>query len=170
MRHFAFIAPLAATLAVAASAQAMPSQPLPAAPTVSVVLGGDLVDEADKLGRRDVDRQVEDLVRSIDRELARSGALAGARINLVLTDLKPNRPTMQQATDRPGLSMFDSISIGGAAIEGEVITAAGERLPVRYSRYSTNITEVLGYDTWQDADRAFDRFAANLSRGRLVSR
>jgi hypothetical protein len=170
MRRFAFIAPLAATAAVAAAAHAMPSQPVPSAPTVSVAIGGDLVKEVDKLGRSEVDRQVEDLVRSIDRELARSGALPGAQINLVLTDLKPNRPTLQQATDRPGLSMFDSVSIGGAAIEGEVITAAGERLPVRYSRYSSNITEVFGYNTWQDADRAFDRFAANLSRGRLVSR
>lgn len=170
MRRFAFIAPLAATLAVAAAAQALPSQPTPAAPTVSVVLGGDLVDQADKLGRRDVDRQIEDLVRSVDRELARSGALPGAQINLVLTDLKPNRPTIQQAIDRPGLSIIDSVSIGGAAIEGEVVTAAGERLPVRFSRYSNSIQEVLGYDTWHDADRAFDRFAANLSRGRLISR
>lgn len=171
MRRFAFFAPLAATLAFAAVSQAEPAfQPIPTTPTVTVAIGGDLVKDAEKLGQRDVDQQISDLVRSVERELARSGALPGAQINLVLTDLKPNRPTMQQAVDRPGLSMFDSVSIGGATIEGEVITAEGERLPVRYSRYSTSIADVFGYNTWEDADRAFDRLATNLSRGQLVSR
>ena len=90
--------------------------------------------------------------------------------NLVVTDLKPNRPTMQQAIDRPGLSIQDSVSIGGATIEGEVVTADGQRLPVRYSRYSNSIADVFGYTTWSDAGTAFDRLAGNLSRGRLVSR
>lgn len=171
MRRFAFFAPLAATLAFAAVSHAEPlNQPTLSAPTVTVTIGGDLVDEAHKLGQREVDEQVDGLVRSVERELAGNGALSGARINLVLTDLKPNRPTFQQVTDKPGLSMFDSISIGGAAIEGEVITADGERLPVRYSRYSSSLADVFGYSTWMDATRAFDSFAVNLSRGRLVSR
>ncbi|CAN5432173.1 hypothetical protein BH10PSE1_BH10PSE1_20260 [soil metagenome] len=171
MRRFAFFAPLAATLALAAVAEAEPNnQPRTAAPTVTVTIGGDLSDDVEKLGRRDVDEQVDGLVRSVERELARSGALSGAQVNLVLTDLKPNRPTFQQASDKPGLSIFDSISIGGATIEGEVITAEGERLPVRYSRYSNNITDVFGFSTWWDADRAFDSFASNLSHGRPVYR
>lgn len=171
MRRFAFFAPLAATLAVAAATQAAPvSQPVPTAPTVTVSIGGDLVKDVAKLGQREVDQQIGDLVLSVERELARSGALPGARINLVLTDLKPNRPTFQQAVDRPGLSIIDSRSIGGATIEGEVITAEGERLPVRYSRYSNSLVDVVGYSTWEDADRAFDRLASNLSRGQLVSR
>jgi hypothetical protein len=65
---------------------------------------------------------------------------------------------------------MDSISTGGATIEGEVITASGERLPVRYSRFSSSLAEVYGYTTWQDADRAYDRLASNLVSGRLVSR
>lgn len=171
MRRFAFFAPLAATLAFAAVSQAEPAfQPIPATPSVSVSIGGDLIKDAEKLGQRDVDRQIADLVSAVERELARSGALPGAQVNLVLTDLKPNRPTYQQAVDRPGLSIFDSVSIGGATIEGEVITAEGERLPVRYSRYSNSIADVFGYNTWEDADRAFDRLATNLSRGQLVSR
>lgn len=171
MRRFAFIAPLAATLAFAAATQAEPAiQPVPATPTVTVSIGGDLVKDAEKLGQRDVDQQLSDLGRSVERELARSGALAGAEIHLVVTDLKPNRPTLQQAVDRPGLSIFHSVSIGGATIEGEVITAQGERLPVHYSRYSSSIQDVFGYNTWEDADRAFDRLATNLSRGQFVSR
>ena len=39
----------------------------------------------------------------------------GARIELTITDLKPNRPTMQQTAAKPGLDPLRSISIGGAA-------------------------------------------------------
>ncbi len=172
MRRFAFFAPLAATLAFAAATQAEPydNQPHVAAPAVTVTIGGDLSDQVEKLGQRDVNRQIAGLTRSVERELARSGALSGAQVNLVLTDLKPNRPTFQQAADKPGLSIFDSISIGGATIEGEVVTAEGERLPVRYSRYNSSIADVFGYNTWEEADRAFDRLATNLSAGRLVTR
>lgn len=170
MRRLAFFAPLAATLAVAAAAHAAPYQTQAAPPVISVVVGGDLTANVSKLGQRDVDDQIAELKRSVQRELARTGALPGAQINLVLTDLKPNRPTFQQASDKPGLSIIHSVSIGGAAIEGEVITAAGEHLPVRYSRYSSSIQDVIGYGTWQDADIAFDRLADNLSTGRLVSR
>lgn len=163
MRRFAFLAPLVLAGALAAPASAQD-------PQVTVTIGGDLLEEAEGLGQRDVDHQRERLQTVVSRVLARSGSLGGAQVNLILTDLKPNRPTFQQASDRPGLSVIDSISIGGATIEGEVITADGQRLPVRYSRYSTSIREVQGFGTWQDADRAYDRLADNLASGRLVSR
>ena len=163
MRSFAFLAPLAFVAALAAPAFAQ-------APQVTVTVGGDLTEEVETLGQRDVDRQLERLQTVVERRLAREGALDGARINLVVTVLKPNRPTMQQATDTPGLSIMDSISIGGATIEGEVITADGQRLPVRYSRFSSSLAEVDGYTTWQDAGRAYDRLASNLVSGRLISR
>ncbi len=163
MRRLAFLAPLALIAGLAAPAVAQE-------PRVTVMVGGDLVEEAEDLGQRDVDLQLERLQRVVTRELAESGALNGAQVNLVVTDLKPNRPTFQQAADRPGLSVFDSLSIGGATIEGEVVTADGQRLPVRYSRYSTSLADVYGFSTWQDADRAYDRLAANLVSGRLVVR
>ncbi len=161
MRPFAFIAPFALVAALAAPALAQ---------QVTVTVGGDLTEDARALGQRDVDQQLERLQSVVERRLAREGALEGAQVNLVLTDLKPNRPTLEQASAKPGLSMIESFSIGGAAIEGEVITADGQRLPVRYSRYSNSIAEVRGYSTWQDADRAYDRLASNLVSGRLVSR
>jgi hypothetical protein len=163
MRRLAFFAPLALATALAVPALAQD-------PTVNVSIGGDLTENAEDLGQRDVDLQLQRLQRVVTRELARRGALEGARINLVVTDLKPNRPTFQQAVDRPGLSIIDSVSIGGATVEGEVITADGQRLPVRYSRYSTSIRDVQGYNTWQDAEWAYSRLAANLASGRLVSR
>lgn len=168
----ALITAAAAATLLAGAVQA--AQPTASKPQVTVTVGGDLLKEIDKLGERDVQQQVDDLADVIQRELARDAGgenrWAGAQVSLVLTDLKPNRPTMQQAIDRPGLSIFDSKSIGGAAIEGEIVTADGERLPVRYERYSTSLADVFGYSTWTDADRAFDGLAANLRRGRLVSR
>lgn len=163
MRNFAFLAPLALVAALATPALAQ-------TPQVTVTVGGDLTEEVETLGQRDVDRQLERLQSVVERRLARDGALQGATVNLVLTDLKPNRPTFQQAADKPGLSIMDSFSIGGATVEGEIITAEGQRLPVRYSNYSTSIAEVRGYTTWQDAEHTYDRLARNLVSGRLVSR
>lgn len=170
MRRFAFFAPLAAAAAVASLAHAEPNNTQPAEVQVTVEIGGDLIKDAPKLGDRDVNWQRDELAQAVSRALTRAGAYPGARVNLVLTDLKPNRPTMQQTVDRPGLSMMDSISIGGATIEGEIVTADGQRLPVHYSRYSTSIADVHGFSTWEEADRAYDDFAGNLVRGRLVER
>lgn len=161
MRPFAFIAPLALVAALAAPAFAQ---------QVTVTVGGDLTEDVETLGQRDVDQQLARLQTVVERRLARDGALEGAQVNLVLTDLKPNRPTWQQALDKPGLSIMDSISIGGATIEGEVVTADGRRMPVSYSRYSSSLADVYGYSTWQDADRAYERLASNIVSGRLVSR
>ncbi len=165
MRKIAFLAPLALTLAVVGGAHARIQ-----APEVHVVIGGDLIEEAEEIGMRDVDAQATRLQEKVSRALARTPGLEGARVELTLTDLKPNRPTMEQASRRPGLSVIDSRSIGGAAVEGELITADGQRLPVRLSRYSTSIQEVYGHTTWQDADRAFDLIARRISEGRLTAR
>lgn len=173
MRRFAFFAPLAVAAAAASlayAAEPADNQAATTGPLVTVTVGGDLTNQVEKLGERDVNEQRDDLAQTVSRALARSGAYDGAQVNLVLTDLKPNRPTLQQTIDRPGLSMFDSISIGGAAIEGEIITADGQRLPVRYSRYNSNLADVFGYSTWGEANRAYDRFASNIVAGRLVSR
>src|SRR5690606_23257679 len=137
---------------------------------ITVTLGPDVQEQADELGVREVQEQADRLAVVVQQALARDGALDGARIELVLTDLKPNRPTFPQAADRPGLDMIRSRSIGGAAIEGRITTADGQTLPVSYDWYSPSIRDVRGYSTWQDADRAFERLAANLVRGRYVTR
>lgn len=163
MRKLAFLAPLAAVLAVAASAHADPA-------TVRVTLGPALQDKVEDLGSRDVQQQADRLVQVVQQTLARRGTLDGARIDLVLTDLKPNRPTMEQVIDRPGLDPIRSVSIGGATIEGQITTASGEVLPIRYDWYTTNLADVYGYSTWQDAETAYRRLASNLVAGRYVSR
>ena len=163
MRTFTLIAPLAAALAMAGSAMAQPS-------SVVVAVSPDFQKEVVKLGQREVDQQVADLTRTVERTLTDRKALDGAVINLVITDLKPNRPTMQQASDKPGLDMMRSLSIGGATIEGTITSASGEVQPVKYDHYSSTLQEVVGVSTWWDAQRAYDRLARNLADGRYVSR
>ncbi len=163
MRRFTFFAPLTAALALAGAAAAQPS-------AVVVTVSPDFAKTAEELGQRDVQQQVEDLTRKVERVLTDRQALDGARIELVITDLKPNRPTMQQISDKPGLDPIRSISIGGAAIEGRVTTASGEVHPVKYDYYSNTLADVRGYSTWQDANTAYDRLARNLATGRYVTR
>ncbi|MEN5168208.1 hypothetical protein ABE444_01435 [Brevundimonas pondensis] len=163
MRRFAFLAPLAATLAIAGAAAAQPS-------AVIVTVSPDFAKTAEELGQRDVRQQVEDLTATVTRVLTDRHALEGARIELTITDLKPNRPTMQQTLDKPGLDPMRSISIGGAAIEGMITTASGEVHPVKYDYYSPSLADVRGYSTWQDARTTYDRLARNLAAGRYVSR
>ena len=163
MRQIAFLAPLTAALALAGAAAAQPS-------AVVVTVSPDFAKTAEELGQRDVQQQVNDLTRTVERVLTQRHALDGARVELVITDLKPNRPTMQQIGDKPGLDPIRSISIGGAAIEGSVTMANGEVQPVKFDYYSNTLAEVQGFTTWQDADRAFRRFSSNLATGRYVNR
>lgn len=162
MRSLAVLLPLAVALA-AAPAMADPA-------SIYVTLGPDLQDRADALGQQEVQEQAEQLARIVERALARDGTLDDARIELVLTDLRPNRPTFQQLADRPGLDGQRSRSIGGATIEGQITTADGRTQPVRYDWYSTSLADVYGFNTWQDANRAYRRLAMNLAAGRYLSR
>jgi hypothetical protein len=158
MRKLAFFAPLAATLAAAAIAQAQ-------APAVNVVIGPDLQREVEKLGDRDVNDQVASLQAEVGKALAQR--YPGATANLVLVDLKPNRPTIEQVRRTPGLDPIRSVSIGGAAIKGEIVLADGETRPVDYAYFSPDLRDVWGYSVWRDADRAFERFGAQIERGRF---
>lgn len=175
MRKLAFFAPLAATLAVAAMAQAQPQTPAQttaqvqaenqAPANVTVTIGRDLQNQVAKLGEREVNDQIATLQGNVARVLQDS--YPGASAQLVLTDLKPNRPTMQQQRDTPGLDPIRSVSIGGAAIEGQLTMADGQTRAVKFSYFSPTIRDVWGYGVWQDADRAFERFSAYLQRGRF---
>lgn len=158
MRRLAFFAPLAATLAAAAMAQAQ-------APTVNVTVGPELQRQVEKLGDREVNEQIAGLQAEVGKALEQR--YPGATANLILTDLKPNRPTMEQVRQTPGLDPINSISIGGAAIKGEIVTADGQTLPVQYSYFSPNIRDVWGYSVWRDADRAFERLGDQIERGRF---
>ena len=162
MRRIAFLAPLAAALAVSGAAAAQPS-------AVVVTVSPDFAKTAQELGERDVQQQVSDLTRTVERVLTDRNSLDGARVELVITDLKPNRPTMQQLGDKPGLDGMRSLSIG-AAVEGSVTMASGEVQPVKFDYYTPTLADARGSTTWTDAQRAYDRLARNLAEGRFVKR
>ncbi|WP_420652509.1 hypothetical protein, partial [Mesorhizobium japonicum] len=75
-----------------------------------MTIGRDLQTRVEKLGVREVNDQIANLQSNVVRVLEES--YPGASAHLVLTDLKPNRPTMQQMRDTPGLDPIRSISIG----------------------------------------------------------
>jgi len=163
MRNLAFLVPFAVAATLAGAAVAQPA-------SIHVTLGSKVQENVEKLGAREVQEQADRLTEILTDVLANDADLRGAQIELVLTDLKPNRPTFQQMQDRPGLDPMRSISIGGAAIEGQIILADGTVQPVRYDWFTTNLADVRGFGTWQDADRAYRRFGANLAAGRYFSR
>lgn len=163
MRNPAFVVPFAVAAVMAGAAAAQPA-------TITVTLGDQLQEKTRELGAREVREQSDHLIEVLTRALAEDAELRGARIELILTDLKPNRPTFEQVRDNPGLDQMRSLSIGGAAIEGQITLADGTIQPVRYDWFSNNLADVRGFSTWYDADRAFRRLGTNLAAGRYVTR
>lgn len=152
----------AAVLAGATAALAAPA-------SVSVSVGPELEKTFVKTyGVREAKRLTADLQATVERSLTRTGAHDGARIELVLTDVKPNRPTFKQLGDRPGLSM-QSFGIGGATITGKVISADGTETPLTYKWYETDIRNAHSQWVWSDAEWTFDRFARRLASGRELA-
>lgn len=164
MRTLALAA--AATLSLAPAALASPQ---PASSTVSVTIGPELHRTAQKTyGLRDVQRLADELRADVEREVARKGGFAGARIELVLVDAKPNRPTFKQLSDTPGLS-YQSFGVGGATIEGQAIAADGTVTPLNYRWYETDIRQAANSSTWSDAEWTINRFASRLGGGEVVA-
>lgn len=161
--RFAILAVTAAltTLGLASVASA-------AEPQVTITYGPKLQDKIREYGARDVDRLAGDLRSTVLKAAARTPALDDATIVLVLEDAVPNRPTMKQMSDKPGLS-YDSFGVGGAAISGSVTTADGRTSPVAYRWYETDIRWARPATTWTNAEQAFDQFARGLSRGEVVA-
>jgi hypothetical protein len=135
---------------------------------VRVTVGGELARKTGEYGARDVDGLRDDLRDAVERALRRRGRLGheGVRLELVIVDAAPNRPTMEQLARTPGLSMR-SLAIGGATIEGVETGADGRTRPIRYRWWSDSLRDSAGSSTWTDAERAFDRFAADYADGKL---
>jgi len=157
-------------VSVAALTLAGAAEAAPAAPTVEVTLSPELRQKAEEeYGLRDVERLAADLRRQTEREIERTGVLAGGKLELTLVDVKPNRPTFKQLGDTPGLSMT-SFGVGGAEIEGRAISVEGDVTPVRYRWYESDIRQSARTTTWSDAQYAIGRFAVQLSRGKAYAR
>jgi len=153
---------VAAVLASATAGLAAPA-------SVSVTVGPELQAKAVKtLGVRDVNELAADLQTTVEKRLAKAGAYDGARIELVLADATPNRPTFKQLGDQPGLS-YESFGIGGAEIKGRAIAADGAVTPISYRYYESDIRWARHGGTWADAEGTFEQFAAELARGKAIA-
>lgn len=145
------------------------AEPLSTVSSVEVTLSPALREKAAKeYGLKEVDRLAVELRKDVERQLERTGVLAGGRVELILVDVKPNRPTMKQMGDKPGLS-YQSFGVGGAQIEGKAIAVDGAVTPIRYRWYETDIRDSWYQSTWADAEHAFDRFARGLGRGAVYA-
>lgn len=156
-----------AALTMASAAHAAPPA---TAPSIEITLSPELRQKAEKeYGLRDIDRLVADLRKQTEREIERTGVLAGGKLELTLVDATPNRPTFKQLGDTPGLSM-SSFGVGGAEIEGQAISVDGDVMPISYRWYETDIRQSSRTTTWSDAQYAISRFAVQLSRGNAYAR
>uniref|UniRef100_B0SXF7 Uncharacterized protein n=1 Tax=Caulobacter sp. (strain K31) TaxID=366602 RepID=B0SXF7_CAUSK len=146
------------------------AQPVLATPAVSEVrvsIGPALTRKADEIGAREFDILAAELRRSVERKLPpRPG---GGTLNLVIEDARPNRPTPQQMSNTPGLSL-ESFGVGGARISGDYVDAAGKATPIAYSWYETDIRWARYGSTWHDAESAFDRLADRLAKDQFGDR
>jgi hypothetical protein len=160
MNLFALTA--AALLVSATTALAAPA-------SVNVTVAPKLQAKFEKtFGLREADLLTKDLRTAVEKSLADKTAYEGARVELVLTDVKPNRPTFKQLGDTPGLS-YDSFGVGGAAIQGRVVAADGTETPIDYKWFETDIRQARFNWVWSDAEWTFDRFARRLARGQEVA-
>jgi hypothetical protein len=160
MRLIAGICGLAA-LALAQNAAAVTLTPVSFSPEFEVKLN-------EELGAREGEYLTGVVQESVQNELAREGVQLGSgggTIEIVIVDADPNRPTMQQLRDTPGLDPIRSFSIGGASLRAVVRGANGEVLTeVEHSRYNHNIDEFAGLPTqWMEARSSIRGFARRLA-------
>ncbi|MHB8286926.1 MAG: hypothetical protein ACYDD1_19925 [Caulobacteraceae bacterium] len=162
---------LIAALAVtgAARAQTPTDIALAAAPSsqpnISVETGQALQLKSGDFGPEAVTELTNDLASTVGKALAHSHNGAPVRVKLVLEDASPTRPTIAQLGRVPGMSER-SIGLGGAWIDGYVLTADNKQLPISYSFYQTNLRDELAPSMWSDANRAFEQLADQLARGK----
>ena len=158
------------TLAIAALISAATAGAALAAPDagVQVTLSPRLQARAHDLGQRDLNELQAELQRTVEHQLARHPLGEGVRLDLVITDVEPDRPTFQQMSNRPGLS-YESFGLGGATLDGVITGADGATAPLHYRWYETDICHARFSSTWEDAERAFGFFADHISRGEAVA-
>lgn len=158
-----FAATAIAAFALAGSAAAGPVtlQPVSFSPEFQTSLNDDL-------GAREGDYLRNSMTEAVAHALAARGATLGAggvTIELSIVSAAPNRPTMQQTFDQPGLDSFRSVSIGGAELHAVLRGADGAVLSeVNHRRYNHSLDDLVGPPTtWTEAHRAIHQFAEKVA-------
>jgi len=150
--------------AIAGGAHAQRSPQIPG-PQISVSIGPALQARADDFGASEIDDLRKDLLDEVTHAFAHA-RYTPARVDLVIEDATPNRPTFAQLSRSTGLSMR-SVGVGGARITGALVGPDGATRPIRYQYFETDLREERGATTWSDADRGFMMLASELAGGRV---
>jgi hypothetical protein len=161
MRRLALV--LGISLAVLGGA-AHAQQPM-GGPRISVSIGPALQARADDFGSSELQDLRNDLTEEVTRAFAHA-RYTPARIDLVIEDATPNRPTFAQLSRSTGLSMR-SVGVGGARITGTLVGPDGVARPIRYQYFETDLWDERGATTWSDADRSFMMLADQLAGGHV---
>ncbi len=152
------IAPIFAALA--AAILAVPASALTVEANVSAGFQKKL---ADDYGVRETKILTDALTTKIEKAFAAQGVKAD-RVVVTIEDARPNRPTWQQVSDKPGLDAMRSISVGGAHVKGAAYDASGKEIGTYdYNWYETDLSSVIAANTWSDARSTFDRFARRFA-------
>ena len=120
------------------------------------------------IGDRDLDLLKKRLQSKIEKRFSKKGIAisenASTILRVTLADAKPNRPTFEQQSRDVSLS-FQSIALGGAEIESELVTRDGRSLGnINYRWYENDIRDASFGSTWSDTYRAFDRYASRVAK------
>lgn len=123
----------------------------------------------EEIGARDSEELRAFITRTVSRALSQRGAELGAEapvtVEITIVDADPNRPTLMELHQTPGLSMYWSVSTGGAELSATLRGADGRVLgEVNHRYFSNSLADLLGEpDTWTDARRATYRFARKVA-------
>ncbi len=118
----------------------------------------------DEYGEREGEYLARTLRKDIEQALASRGVDA-SRIEVIINEAKPNKPTFEQLGDTPSLDYYRSISLGGMDVSARAFDAAGELIAATdYEWFEYDIRRTFNAGTWWDAQRASDRFSRRLAK------
>lgn len=119
---------------------------------------------ADKFHDDYGDREIKIIIDEIESSINQALKGKDYKVEVLVNDISPSRPTFDQMSDRPELS-YQSISIGGADLEGKVFDIDGDLLlEVEYEYTAPSLELALLNWTWDDASFAIDQFSYRLKK------
>lgn len=122
-----------------------------------------------KYGDREIEYLIEEMKEELVEDFDKRGLMfsedAPTLLRVTINSAKPNRPTFNQLSEEPSLSL-QSFGIGGADMSAEIISADGTVIGTAdydfYSSFNERPLQALG--TWSDANRSISRFSKKLSK------
>lgn len=144
-------------------AAALCAVPFAAATEVNVSYSDEFAEKlTEDLGEKEGVYLSKKLTTFVTKELEKSGQNV-ERVDIVIEDAKPNKPTFEQLKNTPGLDFARSISVGGLEVSAAAFDENGNEVTsLEYDWFEHDI-RFAGPTTWFDAKTAARRFAKKLS-------